>query len=163
MAREKGTFNVSANYEPLKAAPFDARSLVKTKSDLTNSATWDTGGDNWIYDGMIVAVAHDSVDKNNGVYRLIDAENYNFEGSWLKLAESYDIEELQKRIDDLDSSADIDLETEAELPEVGDENATYFIKETSSIKRWDAESGAYVAYGASTLDINIINGGNANE
>jgi hypothetical protein len=25
MARRKGTFHVSANYEPLKAAPFDAR------------------------------------------------------------------------------------------------------------------------------------------
>lgn len=40
MARYRGNFTVAANYEPLKAAPFDARALVETKADLTAATTW---------------------------------------------------------------------------------------------------------------------------
>ena len=57
MAREKGTFQVAANYEPLIAAPFDARMLVGVKSDLTAPQTWqDLRGDAWVYVGMLVTV-----------------------------------------------------------------------------------------------------------
>jgi hypothetical protein len=95
MAREKGTFNVSANYEPLKAAPFDARSLVKTKADLTNIATWTINNDIWIYDGMLVTVVQDSNPKFNGVYRLVDAENFNFDSSWMKLANNEELDAIK--------------------------------------------------------------------
>ena len=95
MAREKGTFNVSANYEPLKAAPFDARSLVKTKADLTNIATWTINNDIWIYDGMLVTVMQDSNPKFNGVYRLVDAENFNFDSSWMKLANDEELDAIK--------------------------------------------------------------------
>ena len=40
MQREFGTFPVAANYEPQVGAPFDARSLVKTKAALLDGATW---------------------------------------------------------------------------------------------------------------------------
>ena len=40
MSREKGTFLVPANYEPQKAAPFDARMKVESKADLTLEKTW---------------------------------------------------------------------------------------------------------------------------
>lgn len=78
MARFKGTFEVPANYEPQKAAPFDARQLVESKSDLFLARTWqDTNGDMWIYTGMIVSVATDIEASYNGVYRLVDAAKYD--------------------------------------------------------------------------------------
>lgn len=154
MAREKGTFNVSANYEPLKAAPFDARSLVKTKADLTNIATWTINNDIWIYDGMLVTVAQDANPKFNGVYRLVDAENFNFDGSWMKLANDADLAEIE-------ASKSYTVNSEQDLPEIGDENATYYIRNTKSIKKWSAEEHIYVSYGGSSINIQIIDGGNA--
>jgi hypothetical protein len=69
MARKKGTFQVSANYEPLKAAPFDARSLVETKEDLFLADTWTINGIAWVYNGMLVAVFNDT-EENKGLYLL---------------------------------------------------------------------------------------------
>ena len=40
MSRSKGTFNFAANFEGLLKAPIDARQLVNTYADLTNSTTW---------------------------------------------------------------------------------------------------------------------------
>lgn len=175
MARFKGTFEVPANYEPQKAAPFDARQLVESKSDLFLARTWqDTNGDMWIYTGMIVSVATDIEASYNGVYRLVDAAKYDQETGWQKLADDEAIAAIQEEIKDLQEqienievsgggSSDIEVETEADLPEVGDENTTYYVKENSSIQRWDAEEGNYDIYGgAADLNINFINGGNAN-
>lgn len=103
MARFKGTFEVPANYEPQKAAPFDARSLVNTKASLTQASTWqDSKGDMWIYSGMLVTVSADS-ENNNGVYRLLDAEHYNNESYWQKLVE---LPELVQVKDDLQTQLD---------------------------------------------------------
>ena len=67
MARYKGTFTVAANYEPLIAAPFDARSLVETRSDLINPATWvRSDGGYWTYVGMVVSVSADIELSNKG-------------------------------------------------------------------------------------------------
>ena len=44
MARIKGSFITSNNYEVKKTAPFDARMLVKKKSDLTESLSWSITG-----------------------------------------------------------------------------------------------------------------------
>jgi len=88
MAREKGTFLVSANYEPQKAAPFDARALVETKADLFAANTWAINNELWIYKGMIVAVATDIEPKNNGIYMLLDDVNYFNEDAWLKMSDS---------------------------------------------------------------------------
>lgn len=166
MARYKGIFKASANYEPQVAAPFDARMLVETKADLIAASTWQqSNGANWTYAGMLVTVAADPVAKNNGVYLLL-ANDYSVEANWRKCADIADIENLQDQIDNLEisggGSLDVEVETEAELPATGDENTTYYVKNDKSIQRWDEETQDYVSYGgAPAVDINIINGGNA--
>lgn len=102
MAREKGTFQVAANYEPLIAAPFDARSLVKTKDDLTAPQTWrQANGDIWIYAGMLVAVYGDPIAANNGLYILSNPAAYDQEVSWTKFADIAQIEALEERMNNL--------------------------------------------------------------
>ena len=64
MARTPGLLNISSNFEPDTAEPFDARLRVPLLSDLTNSATFGS----YFYLGMIVSVYNDS--GNNGAYRL---------------------------------------------------------------------------------------------
>ena len=168
MAREKGTFQVAANYEPLIAAPFDARSLVETRADLINPTTWrQPNGDIWIYNGMIVAVSSDVNSTNNGVYVLLNANNYTEISSWQKLADTASIDHLQEQIDNIDTSeglglSDIEVATESDLPEIGVSGITYYVLDTNSIYRWQEETQSYIGFGGADLDINIINGGNAN-
>jgi len=84
MSRNKGTFNFSANFEPIIKAPLDARSLVGTFSDLINPSTWmDADGLVWLYNGLIVGVGND-VSINNGIWFLKDADNYTLASSWEK-------------------------------------------------------------------------------
>jgi|SRR5690554_4108404 len=71
MGREKGTLNISANFEPQIAAPFDSRIVVDTYADLIAEDTFiSTDGNNYAYAGMIVSVVADSDSNNNGVYLL---------------------------------------------------------------------------------------------
>ena len=169
MARYRGTYTTAANYELLKAGPFDARQLVETKADLINPATWrQSNGDIWIYVGMMVAVAADENPNNNGVY-VLKNKAYTVESSWEKQATEQDIQNLQQQIDNLEvtsGSLDITLNSKQELPTTGDLNTTYYIQEDSSIYRWDAQLETYVQYGggsAPDLDnITLIHGGNAN-
>ena len=98
MARIKGSFITSNNYEVKKTAPFDARMLVKKKSDLTESLSWSVTG---IYNGMIVAVGDDPEKSNNGLYMLADVDNVVSASSWIKFAELSDLVEMAKNIDAL--------------------------------------------------------------
>ena len=98
MARIKGSFITSNNYEVKKTAPFDARMLVKKKSDLTESLSWSITG---IYNGMIVAVGDDPEKSNNGLYMLADVDNVASASSWIKFAELSDLVEMAKNIDAL--------------------------------------------------------------
>jgi hypothetical protein len=94
MARFRGTFTAAANYEPLKAAPFDARQLVEKRADLTDPLTWQQeNGDAWVYVGMLVTVAQDVKADDNGTYRLI-ALPYTEEGNWIRQADEDDIASL---------------------------------------------------------------------
>ena len=170
MGRYKGTFSVAANYEPLVGGPFDARQLVETKSDLTNPRTWRShSGEIWVYIGMMVVVSSDINANNNGLYILKD-NPYTDEANWVKYATEADIADLQQQIDDIEvgsgGSLDVNVETEADLPEVGDQNTTYYVKDNSSIQRWDEETQSYQSYGGSgeipELDVNLIYGGDSN-
>lgn len=84
MSRSKGTFNFAANFEGLLKAPIDARQLVNTYADLTNSATWSGSTGVWLYNGAIVVVGSDPTPANNGIYWLCDANNYAMTCSWIK-------------------------------------------------------------------------------
>lgn len=65
MAREKGLFQFSGNFEVTKAAPLDTRTVVDTLAELTVSDTWKVDGKVWLYDGIVVAVK-----ENKGLYML---------------------------------------------------------------------------------------------
>jgi hypothetical protein len=98
MARNHGTFNFSANFEPLLKAPLDARSVVGLYTDLVDASTWkDADGLIWLYNGLIVGVANDP---SSGIYFLKDAVNYNLYSSWQSVAgASFDPSTLMAYID----------------------------------------------------------------
>ena len=85
MTRPKGTYNISSNFEVKKKAPFDARQVVPTFADLTDPSSWaDVDGNVWLFNGAIVGVAEDPSTTLRGIYLLIDADNYQNNGSWIK-------------------------------------------------------------------------------
>ena len=98
MGRIRGSFITSNNYEVKKTAPFDARMLVKKKSDLTDLSSWSIAGS---YNGMIVAVGNDPEKSNNGLYMLVDVGNIDSLSSWIKFAELSDLEEMSTNIQTL--------------------------------------------------------------
>lgn len=70
--RSKGTFGLSANFEPQIAVPIDARMLVSTYNDLLETSTWlASDGLSYAFKGMIVGVAEDSDSSKNGIYMLM--------------------------------------------------------------------------------------------
>ena len=149
MARFKGTFEVPANYEPQKAAPFDARELVETKADLLLLETWqDSKGNIWIYPGLTVAVSADPIVTNNGIYRLSDPAHFNDILYWHKLAEHTDLQALQDQIDILSTSNTFDevLKALGDLPIEGDAKTTYFVQEGFDIYKWNPETQKYDSY-----------------
>ena len=83
MARDKGTFDFSANFEVKKKGTIDARQLVDTFSDLLNFTE-----SNFIPKGFPVSVSNTSTfngtEYTNGIYECIDADNLNLEVSWKK-------------------------------------------------------------------------------
>lgn len=92
MARNTGTFNFASNFEVLSKAPLDAREVVNVKNDLIDPTTWlDQNNDIWLYSGITVSVAGDSVD-NNGLYFLINSDAYTDIDNWVKLNQSNTID-----------------------------------------------------------------------
>lgn len=68
MARNKGTFNFSANLQVKMAEALDPRIVVFTKTELITKETWPYDGDTlYLYKGLIVAVAEDK-----SIFMLID-------------------------------------------------------------------------------------------
>lgn len=98
MGRIKGSFITSNNYEVEKAAPFDARMLVKKKADLTDPSSWSIAGR---YNGMIVAVGKDPEKSNNGLYILTDVSNIESESAWLKFASLSDLVVMSENLENL--------------------------------------------------------------
>ena len=83
MSRYRGVFNQSSNYEPLIAAPLDARTVVEFKSDLTNPTTWTIASSTpYLFSGLLVCVTNDLDASLNGLYILINADNYTSDDSW---------------------------------------------------------------------------------
>jgi len=86
MARNRGTFDFSSNFELLTRAPLDARMVVNTYDELTDPSTWTNplDGKEWLFDGAIVAVANDASISKRGIYFLNDFGNYENTSSWIK-------------------------------------------------------------------------------
>lgn len=86
MARIKGQANYASNFEVLKQAPLDSRTVVSDSGDLTKAATWrDVDGNVWLYDGLIVVVPNTNNPSAPEVYVLKDKDNYGRPDAWLKL------------------------------------------------------------------------------
>lgn len=86
MARIKGQANYASNFEVLKQAPLDSRTVVSDSGDLTKAATWrDADGNVWLYDGLIVVVPNTNNPSAPEVYVLKDKDNYGRPDAWLKL------------------------------------------------------------------------------
>lgn len=86
MARIKGQANYASNFEVLKQAPLDSRTVVSDAGDLTKIATWqDADGNVWLYDGLIVTVPNADNAKAPEVYVLKDKDNFGRVDAWVKL------------------------------------------------------------------------------
>ena len=76
--------------------PLDARSVVKTYTDLTAAETWTYDNTLVAYNGMLVAVYLDSDSTKNGIYYLfdpavtkpIDKPTVTNEDNWHKLSDA---------------------------------------------------------------------------
>jgi hypothetical protein len=73
MGRTKGTYSLTSNIEPKFGAPLDARTIVKLKTDLTASGTFD-----YPYIGLTVFV-----EEENKKYTLIGA-NPTVASNWME-------------------------------------------------------------------------------
>ena len=97
MARIKGQANYASNFEVLKQAPLDSRTVVSDAGDLTKIATWqDADGNVWLYDGLIVVVPNADNANAPEVYVLKDKDNYGRPDAWLKLGADNDISQLKE-------------------------------------------------------------------
>lgn len=86
MARIKGQANYASNFEVLKQAPLDSRTVVSDSGDLIKTATWqDADGNVWLYDGLIVTVPNTNNPSAPEAYILKDKDNYGRRDAWLKL------------------------------------------------------------------------------
>ena len=86
MARIKGQANYASNFEVLKQAPLDSRSVVSDSGDLIKAVTWrDADGNVWLYDGLIVVVPNTNNPSAPEVYVLKDKDNYGRRDTWFKL------------------------------------------------------------------------------
>lgn len=83
MSRNKGVSNYASNFEVLKDAPLDSRSLVEAYADLIKEETWQNSVDSnkYVYVGMLVVCK----DKPGQIFQLI-AEDYTQESSWKQIS-----------------------------------------------------------------------------
>ena len=142
MSRDKGTFNLSANYEPRIQVPLDARMLVGNYTDLIDPSIWkDDGGLVWLFDGAIVVVAEDP---SAGIYWLRDSANYTNYTSWeiAGSATPYDPSILYSYIDGSLAQRDASITDLYSRIDIIDSSISYLVKwnssQDSSIERIDA-------------------------
>ena len=83
MARERGTFNFSANLEVKKQAPIDARQTYINYEELTQLPTWaDSDGKVWLFKGLVVPVNYNGED---ALFMLTDPDAYTSISSWIRV------------------------------------------------------------------------------
>ena len=109
--------NISTTYNPMDYKPFDTRQLVEKYADLVNLNTWITSGENFAYNGMIVAVGgHANMTETDlskvSIYYLFDPLNTDpdndypdvtKEENWHKLCEWSELNTLESRIEELEN------------------------------------------------------------
>ena len=162
MARVIGSVSRNTNYEITIKKPIDARSLVKTYEDLTDSSNWiNKAGNPICYNGMLVAVANTSDITYNGVYFLFDPNctdskktpDVTNTSHWIRIGESSDVSSLitdletlqsqltslQQKVDKLaDDKASVQcVLSRTDLPTTGTRNIVYFIETENRSCTWN--------------------------
>lgn len=83
MARERGTFNFSANLEVKKQAPLDARQTYVDYIELIQEATWkDSDNKVWLFKGLTVPVHYNG---EHALFMLTNPDNYTSTSSWIRV------------------------------------------------------------------------------
>lgn len=157
MARIKGLFAASTNYEPTIAAPLDAREVVQYKSDLYTRKTWLKNNSLFLYNGLRVSVVEDT-EANNGVYILLNKDLYMEPTSWKQLATMNEIDELRAKIENIEVGNSFDIvDSAANLPNPGQSGKIYYCRAEGISKAWDTDR--YIVVGSDFNTIQVINGG----
>lgn len=179
--------NTQNQYLYTGKGPLDAKSIVKTYTDLLSLATWQTpDGVFTAYNGMIVAVWLNNTDMTkNGVYFLHDhtvttaraKPDVTNEANWHKLGGINDLpglndqilniqnelEAVKEDVENLQDSATVVIEPGQKLPDTGLSGKIYVVLEEATTYVW--YNGAYLPVGDGagddTPDIQIIYGGKA--
>lgn len=174
-------FTFSDQYKYTGRGPLDAKSLVKTYTELTSVNTWTYEDQIIAYNGMIVAVWLNKTDTSkNGVYFLYDPKvtsalgkpDVTNETNWHKLAEvsESDIEDrlldLESRITTLEG-AESDVLTygyRSGFPTTGETNKLYVAVDEGKTYVWFNDDYMTVGGSDSTSyeEPDIIHGGSAN-
>lgn len=167
--------------------PLDAKSTVKTYSELLSTATWTTSINNTdtfvAYNGMLVAVWLDKTDTaKNGLYFLYDAladtakkkPDVTLESNWHKLVDITEIEKLVSRLSTVENElVELDarlsaLEEDSDIltfgyrtgfPAVGELDKLYIAADEGKSYIWF--NGDYMSIGGDSEQPEIIFGGNA--
>lgn len=84
----------------------------------------------FIYNGLKVSVTQDTAE-NNGVYVLLNKDLYMEEASWKQLANAADLEELEKKVEQLSISAGglTIVDSIYDLPKPGSAGLIYYCRE----------------------------------
>ena len=159
MARNKGTFNFAANFEPLVKAPLDARMLVGGYTDLVDPSVWkDNDGLVWLFDGAIVVVASDP---SAGIYWLSDANTYTDYDSWKQVG-AFDPSTLYAYVDASLATRDLSINDLYSKIDILDSSISYLINwntsQDASIVRIDASITDLYSRDVSIGVINIGDG-----
>lgn len=157
MPRIPGQVAISVSYEVQTQHPFDARMLVDTKADLYDLGSWGP----FFYQGMIVSVANDATDDNNGVYTLKDSTVTNGafkDGAWVKLFDETSFETVVANLEeDLQNYVDTQLNQYSkmsigELPETGDSQTIYFRELDGNWEEYIWHNDQFVMIGSNAGD-----------
>lgn len=157
MPRIPGQVAISVSYEVQAQRPFDARMLVDTKADLYDLYNWSP----FFYQGMIVSVANDTTDDNNGVYILKDSTvtNDTFKnGAWVKLFDETSFGTVVANLEeDLQNYVDTQLNQYSkmsigELPETGDSQTIYFRELDGNWEEYIWHNDQFVMIGSNAGD-----------
>lgn len=100
----------------LGKGPLDAKSIVKTYTELFSSSTWVKDDTLVAYNGMLVAVYLDKengvLTSRNGVYYLFDPAattalkkpDYSNESNWHKISDTIDLSGIEESLNRIDTS-----------------------------------------------------------
>ena len=163
MARTTGDAIFSANFEPRKGEPLDARTAVEFKADLYLLATWDKGDGNAYINRKIPVVVWGDTEENNGVYRMAVSDDYTDVDNWKRVGDLSLLDSLTAGFDKLDKAtiSFTDLTRTLQISPIGTEFTFYqagkkYSLATDSIVIPDVE-GMYAVYYNNGVLFSVLN------